>query len=601
MNRILALFRKFKWEVMIPFAEKYMPWAAGSLRRFGLWRLNPLVRFFRRRKKNENIYKSYALLRQTTHSIAEALGPEAVDKWYVYCIEKWPWIEQTMNRAMYSGLSGRFANHSLKYGEKLLSAEDPDLKFIRNLSTRYHVQGQLKRALEVERIYAGKTGDWQNAKMLEGKYNLLTKGFPLPERNSEAFEPIWNRTFYLLHNSLPFASGGYATRSHGLAMSLRNHDWDVNAVTRLGFPCDVEKLKAKQAPEVSEIDGITYRRLPTEKYGYPVTPADQYLARYLEATSRLAAELRPAIIHGASNYVNGIVATAVAQRYGIKSVYEVRGLWEVTRGSRQPEWHESEVYLQIANMERDACLRADKVITITGALRDEMVRRGVPEEKISIIPNGVDSERFKPIPRDDQLAGELGIRESETVIGFVGSMVQYEGLDYLLEAVRRLCESGVDNIRLLMVGDGAEFENLVELVDEYELGDKVIFTGRVPHEQVERMYSLIHIAPFPRKGQLVCEMVSPLKPFEAMAMEKAVISSDVAALAEIVDDENTGLLHGKDDVDDLAACLKRLIDSPELRKTLGKNAREWVVRERDWRILGERVGDIYASLVETDR
>ena len=127
-----------------------------------------------------------------------------------------------------------------------------------------------------------------------------------------------------------------------------------------------------------------------------------------------------------------------------------------------------------------------------------------------------------------------------------------------------------------------------------------IFTGRVPHEEVESYYSLIDIAPFPRLSLPVTEMVSPLKPFEAMAMEKLVIASDVAALEEIVNHEVTGLLFKKDDVNSLTDTLELGITDSRLRNKLGKQAREWVKAERDWPILAKRITDLYESLTVTN-
>lgn len=595
MSKLMLIFRRLKWDFIMPLVEKISPDASRSLERVGLWRLKALIPAFLRPSPGPSIYKSLPLLRQTLRSIADALGSDAAERWAEFHIGQYPWMERAMDRAMYSALVGEHARASLKYGEKLVKESD-DVNLIRNLATRYHVLGYLKRPLELERIYCERTGDCQNASLIEGKYNLLQHGFPLPSRDTtKSRKPTPKRGLYFLHNSLPHASGGYATRSHGLLKSLADHGWTVDGVTRLGFPCDVEKLSISDAPVSDIIDGINYRRLPTKEFGYPTTRADKYLQHYFDAASRLVESDMPVIVHGASNYVNGAIATSLAARYGIRSVYEVRGLWEITRGSRQPQWYESDVYHQIARMESDACKNADVVITITEALRGEMVKRGVPEEKILVVPNGVNTKRFHPLDRDDGLVAKYGLH-GKVVIGFVGSMVQYEGLEYLLQATRLLLDNGVLNIRLLLVGDGKEFDNLKQLTEELNLDEWVIFTGRIPHDQVEKIYSVIDIAPFPRKGQLVCEMVSPLKPFEAMAMGKAVVSSNVAALSEIVQDGKTGLLHEKDSIADLADALRRLIESPELRHALGIKAREWVIAERDWAQLGERVVDIYERL-----
>ena len=169
----------------------------------------------------------------------------------------------------------------------------------------------------------------------------------------------------------------------------------------------------------------------------------------------------------------------------------------------------------------------------------------------------------------------------------------------MIEASENLIHRGVENFSVLIVGDGAALPALKHLASESSASDHVIFTGKVPHEDVERYYSLIDIAPFPRLSLPVTEMVSPLKPFEAMAMEKLVIASNVAALEEIVSDGETGLLFEKDNPESLTEVLLRSIQDSQLRQDLGKKARQWVIENRDWKILSQKVTQLYDSLIET--
>ena len=427
-------------------------------------------------------------------------------------------------------------------------------------------------------------------------YQLMKRGFPFgPVAESAAYEPDGRRAFYLLHNSLPYNSAGYATRSHGLLRAL-TENWSMAAVTRLGYPFDApghDELTEIPAREV--IDGVDYLRLTTAPGRWLKNPITDYVRDYSAALETLAREERPFVVHAASNHWNGLTAVETARRLGIPSVYEVRGLWEVTRASRNPEWHDSGMYRYIARMEADAAAQATKVIAITGGLKDELVNRGVDEEKIILVPNGVDTERFVPVERDVELARELGI-DGKTVIGYIGSVLDYEGLDLLIRAAAELDRTR-DDFHVLIVGDGAEKETFEALADELGiLGRVVTFTGRVPHADVERYYSLVDIAPFPRLPLPVCELVSPLKPFEAMAMGKAVVASDVRALAEIVDDGRTGLLHRKGDHADLVRTLTTLLDDSDLRRGLGEAGRRWVEQERTWSALSSRVSAVYDEI-----
>jgi PEP-CTERM/exosortase A-associated glycosyltransferase len=436
---------------------------------------------------------------------------------------------------------------------------------------------------------------------LPGARTLLRAGYPFdPPVPEPVYETDPRRVLYLLHNSLPLRSAGYATRTHGLLMGLRRAGWLVDGVTRLGFPHDQhpeEEAAALVVPESDLVDGVPYRRLiDPAQLRVPKSSLVAYIQKYAVWLERLARAERPAILHAASNHWNGLAAGVVAGRLGIPYVYEVRGLWEVTRGSREPAYVGSGRYNLQARMEADAAKRADRVITITGALRDEMVRRGVPEGKISIVPNGVDTSRFTPLPRDAGLAAELGMT-GKTVIGYVGSILDYEGLELLIDATAALKAERQD-FAVLIVGDGTALPTVKARAKRLGLDDVVTFTGRVPHEQVERYYSVVDIAPFPRRPLAVCEMVSPLKPFEAMAMAKAVVVSSVAALTEIVTDGANGLVHTKGDVPSLTGALRRLLDDPDLRDRVAQGGLEWVRAERDWTALAGRVDRIYTDVLE---
>jgi glycosyltransferase involved in cell wall biosynthesis len=264
--------------------------------------------------------------------------------------------------------------------------------------------------------------------------------------------------------------------------------------------------------------------------------------------------------------------------------------------SLQPDRWDSDQFKMAVRLETEAALMADRVLAITQGIKDELIARGIPDEKIDLVPNGVDPERFRPAPPDKELQQSLGLA-GKVVIGFVGSLAAYEGLDNLLHAIALLSPEQRNRIACIFVGGGAARQQLEQMAQDLDLGSIAQFLGPVASNDVAAYYSLIDIAPFPRKGLPVCEIVSPLKPFEAMAMEKAVMCSDVAALAEIIQHECTGLLHRKDDPESLATSLARLIDQPELRARLGTAAREQVVRERDWKLIAKKATRVYAHLI----
>lgn len=427
-------------------------------------------------------------------------------------------------------------------------------------------------------------------------YQLSQKGYPFPPRRSAPkFEVRRDTSLYLLHNSLPYHSAGYATRTHGLLTALRDLGWNIRGVTRLGYPYDMPKYEQHgDIAAVDIVDGVPYHRLSTTNGIEVKRPIQVYTDRYSSALEEIVLHERPFVLHAASNHWNGLAAVQTANRFGIHSIYEVRGLWEVTRGSRDPEWAKGGMYSFMAAMEADAAKNASQVIAITQALKDELVQRGVEADKITVVPNGVNADRFHPRPKNHELAAHVGVT-GKTVIGYIGSVLDYEGLGLLVDAADILASERQDFV-VMVVGDGAEFQAFQEDVARRNLEHVITFTGRVAHELVEDYYSLVDIAPFPRLPLPVCEMVSPLKPFEAMAMEKSVVASNVAALAEIVQHGHTGLLHQKGDAVDLTRQLRRLLDDPALRDALAKNGREWVVRERQWTQLAKTVSNIYEGI-----
>jgi glycosyltransferase involved in cell wall biosynthesis len=417
-----------------------------------------------------------------------------------------------------------------------------------------------------------------------------------PVNPTRRYLPRPDAVLSVLAQSMPHTSGGYATRTHGVLTGLAARGWDVRAVTRPGFPYDRWASGDRRVVDpVDVVDGITYQRILTQDRRYPQFPLQAYIDRYTKSLEVIAREHRPAVIHASSFHVNGLAAQAVAAKLGVPFVYEMRGLEELMKISRDPGFVTSERHAFTESLETGIAQHADRVFVITNALRELMIERGVAADKLVVLPNGVHTDRFERRPRDPELAAELGVTD-KIVIGYAGGLVDYEGLDLLLRAVHELVVRR-DDLHLVVVGDGPVEGRLHALSSELGLDRHVTFTGRVPHDDVARYLSLVDIAPFPRLPLPVCEAISPIKPFESMAMGKAVIVSSVAALTEIVDDGNTGLVFTKGSASDLARVIERYADDPELRSRMGEAARTWVRAERDWSHITGIVDDVYAELV----
>ncbi len=242
-------------------------------------------------------------------------------------------------------------------------------------------------------------------------------------------------------------------------------------------------------------------------------------------------------------------------------------------------------------LETRLCRSVDAVVTICDGLRRDLVARGLPEDRLFIVPNGVDTERFTPRPRDQELAHDLGFH-GKSVIAYVGTLFRFEGVRLLLEALGRLCDAR-DDVRGLVVGHGEAEDELRDLPERLGLAGRVVLTGKVPPAEVARYYTLADVLCYPRERHRITELVTPLKPLEAMSMGKAVVGSDVGGLRELIDDGDTGFLFRAGDAVALADILARVIGDADLRHRTGARARAHVVGRRDWHKLAGRYLEVY--------
>jgi glycosyltransferase involved in cell wall biosynthesis len=404
------------------------------------------------------------------------------------------------------------------------------------------------------------------------------------------------RVLHLVTDALPTTSAGYTIRTHEIALAQREAGLDPHVATPCGYPVTQGRIDARR---LVELDGVPYHRLLP--WRMPGGPSAGPSARGLELAAALTRQLRPGVLHAASNYANARLALALRERNGLPVVYEVRGFWEDTWLSRYPDAAmraTSELYQRSRALETRCMLAADLVVTLGEAMREEIAARGVPEEKILIVPNAVSAEFLRPLPDATTLREELGIKPDEQVVGVVTSLVPHEGIGTLLEATAMLRARGVP-ARALIVGDGPERAALQRQAAQAGLADAAVFTGRVPASIVRQFHALLDIFVVPRTPDRVCQLVTPLKPVEAMASGLCVVTSEVKALTEIVKHEVTGMQTVPQDPVSLADCLERLIYSPDIRRKLGDNAREWVARDRTWSHNAARYRDAYARLGAT--
>ena len=384
------------------------------------------------------------------------------------------------------------------------------------------------------------------------------------------------RVLHVLDHSIPLHSG-YTFRTAALLREQRSLGWRTFHVT--------SPKQGKTAAPVEDIDGLSFFRTQPAKGLLVDLPISREVALMQQLESRLeevAREIRPDIIHAHSPVLNAIPAIKVARRLGIPVVYEIRAFWEDAAVDHGSTAEGSLRYRITRALETRAIRQVDHAFTICEGLRGDILARGIAAEKITVIPNAVDVESFQlASPPDPQLLEQWGLT-GKTVVGFVGSFYAYEGLDLLLDAVPELLRQRPD-VRVLLVGGGPQEANLRKQVDRLGLGEYVIFTGRVPHKEVGRYYDLINVLAYPRHPMRLTELVTPLKPLEAMAQGQLFVASDVGGHKELIDHGQTGILFEAGNRESLAKAIINLLEAPDTWPAIRANGRAFVENVRNWR------------------
>lgn len=405
------------------------------------------------------------------------------------------------------------------------------------------------------------------------------------------------RVAYVASGSLPFQVAGYTVRTQQMLTALARAGVDCACFTRPGYPWDRPRahLPDPAIATIHEIDQVTYvhSRLPDEN-----PDPERLIVQQSDALESHFRSFGCNIVQAASNSRNALPALIAARRVGARFIYEMRGLWELTAASRFSGWEHTERYAFDRKLEMLVASHADHVLTITEGVASEVFDSGISRDRVSLLPNAVDPDLFRPLPRNQELMASLAIEAEDFVVVYAGSLSNYEGLDDLIVAMSLLRQQGA-RPKLVIAGDGLARRSLEVLAINRGMSDRVIFAGRVKPDDVTEYIALADVVALPRKPFKVCEVVTPLKPFEAMSMGKALIVSDLAALREIVTDGVTGLLCRPADPADLAHKLKRLMDEPVLRDRLGGAAREWTRAHRSWSANADTLVQLYGRLSGT--
>ena len=398
------------------------------------------------------------------------------------------------------------------------------------------------------------------------------------------------RILHVLDHSLPTHSG-YTFRTRALMKAQVAKGRDVAGITGVRHPVP--------GPPVETVDGLTFHRTPAIATAPSPIREWREIAALAARTEALAREWKPDVLHAHSPVLDGLAALRAGKKLGIPVIYEIRAFWEDAAVGNGTGREGGLRYHLIKRIETHAVRSADAVAVICEGLRGDLVARGIDADKIIVSPNGVDLDLFgDPPPRDDALAGELGLDAGAAVIGFIGSFYDYEGIDDLIAAMPALV-AAEPRARLLLVGGGPMEAALKAQAAASPVAGQIHFVGRVPHQEVERYYSLTDILAYPRKKMRLTDLVTPLKPLEAMAQGKLVAASDVGGHRELIEDGVTGTLFAPDDPAAIASALKALFAARATWHERRRTARIFVEIHRNWSSNILRYEPVYQRLLRS--
>lgn len=403
-------------------------------------------------------------------------------------------------------------------------------------------------------------------------------------RGALSYVPDPKSLLYVPASCLPYHISGYTTRTHAVLGSLLKAGVRLQVLTRPGYPWDRADRLQMPVEAGAERDGIVYTHSEAPSHHRPLL---MYVLQAVAPIMATAKQHRVSAIQAASNHVNALPALLAARRLGVPFFYEMRGLWELTRVSRMPDFEGSEAYKQGLALEGFVARSADRLYVISDELGRYAVKNwGVDPEKMALLPNCVDPDHFVPV--------DFRVVEPNT-IGYAGSLLDYEGLDVLIRALALLRDNGV-LLNLRVVGEGEVRGALESLTRELELTSQVHFFGRLAPELARDVILRSTVVCLPRKPFEVCQIVTPIKLVEALAMGKPVIVPDLPVFKDELRTESSdvpGWFFKAGDANDLAGVLKSAFADAKSLADKSMWARAHAVTMRNWQ---RYVRDIYGHL-----
>jgi glycosyltransferase involved in cell wall biosynthesis len=402
------------------------------------------------------------------------------------------------------------------------------------------------------------------------RYILYKLERPAPDYQARATEPFNKNILFAVHSIGNHYANGYARRTALISESLTQMGFNLSGMTRPGYPWDLSKTVNLPRNMNSSFGQVDYTHF-FDEHMLISDAEDKYIDVYSKLLAQHAKKKQCSVIHAHSSYINGISASIAAKELGILSVYEMRGLWHLSRAVKEPLFEYSDHYRYLDKMEIEAAYLCDKVVTLNNTLREWLISHGVEAGKIDVVPNGVNM-----LPSASYIK-----KRNVFTIGFVGSITEYEGIEDVIDAIRLLAHEGI-TVAFEIYGDGDYRKTVEKRVKNLNLSQQVLFKGRIPKEQLPNVYAMLDGIVVTRRALEVTKLVTPIKLVEAMMMAKPCIVSDLPALREVVEPNRTSLVVKPDSPSEIANAIRHLIENPEQCMEMAKKAQCDAMTRFNW-------------------